>query len=1098
VEFGILGPVVARRDGEQLPLGGPKPRALLAVLLLHANQPVSRDALIEALWGEQAPPTASHTLDNYVSRLRAVIGRDRLLTRPPGYGIVVEEGELDLDRFQRLADEGRRELAHGAPSAAAEAFRGAVALWRGPALSDLFYEAALGAESARLEELRLAVLEDAIDADLELGESAKLVPELEGLVREHPLRERLVRQLMLALYRSGRQAAALDTYRSTRRRLAEDLGLEPGPQLQQLERLILEHDPSLELDLSKSQRVKWAGRQPRRRTWFFAAAAVVVAGAVSAGVVLATGSTRSPSGLAPTSQLILLRGRDGRITNAIAQSSAPSAIADAGTSLWATAPEENAVFRVEPSGRVTDRVPLLVEPGEIAVGGGSVWVTATVGDTITRIDESTDEVTQTLQLGAQPGGMCFCGGRLWVTDPADQALLEVDANSGGVKRSITLSGSRPSSVVAGAGQLWVASYDTGTVVEVDPDSGTATNVVHVGQGPSSPVFGDRSVWVANRLDGTVSQIDAQAASVTRTIPTGSSPVALAFANGSLWVADESTSTVQRIDPKTGTLGGATDVRGDPISLAVAARGVWVGTRPAGGHRGGMLVLLDTRRFQSIDPQVDYEAPPPAFLGLVNDTLVAYDHTGGAAGSQLVPDLALRLPQISDGGRTYTFVLRPGLHYSDGRQLRATDFARAMTRLFKVGSPSTPFFSILVGAPACVARPTTCRLPRGVTTDDAARTIVFHLSAPDPDFVFKLALGQVVPIPPGTPMHEVRTQPIVGTGPYVFAQVGAKQFTFVRNLRFHEWSAAAQPDGNPDRIVWRFGLTADQEIRQVAAGRADWTGDFPADLSAVLRRYAAEVHNNPFPTAYFAQVDTRRPPFDDVGVRRALNYAIDRAEVVRLSGGRAINTALCQVIPPGLPGYRPYCPYTADPRPDGRWTAPNLALAKALVARSGTRGEPVTVWSVSDTGSAEPAATYISGVLKRLGYRAHTRVVTASEMSRMAPGTVARMQLHPVIFGPDYPSASEIYSLFFACGGQFTHHYLCDPRLDRDARRAEALRLSDPARSAAQWARIDRILVDRADWVPLTTQRILDFVSTRLGNYESSPVYHFLPAQAWVR
>jgi peptide/nickel transport system substrate-binding protein len=377
-------------------------------------------------------------------------------------------------------------------------------------------------------------------------------------------------------------------------------------------------------------------------------------------------------------------------------------------------------------------------------------------------------------------------------------------------------------------------------------------------------------------------------------------------------------------------------------------------------------------------------------------------------------------------------------------------------------------------------------------------VTFHLSAPDPDFLFKLALGFVVPIPPGTPMHEVRSRPIPGTGPYQFAQVGARQFTFVRNPRFVEWSHAAQPNGNPDRIIWRFGLTPDAEIRAVAAGHGDWTGDFPSSLGPIIRRYPTELHSNVFPTGYFVQIDTRHPPFNDVRVRRALNYAVDRSVIVRLSGGPVANAPLCQVIPPGLPGDRRYCPYTLGSPANGLWTAPDLARALALVKASGTRGERVTVWSVSDTGSPEPAASYLAGLLKRLGYRADVRVITSTQSSKLSPMAESRMQLHLVSFGPDYPSAAEIYSLLFSCNGQWTHRYFCDQRLDRTAQQAEALRFSAPRRSAEMWASIDRTLVDRAVWVPLTTERILDFVSPRLRNYEFSPVYHFLPAQAWLQ
>jgi peptide/nickel transport system substrate-binding protein len=1099
VEFGVLGPVVVRRDGAELPLGGPKPRALLAVLLLHANQPVSRDALIDALWGERAPATAKHTLDNYVSRLRTTIGRDRLVTARPGYMLRVGPGELDLERFEHLEGQGRRELASGAFDRASETLRAALLLWRGSALADLLYETSLGSEAARLEELRLNVVEERIEVDLALGQSSELVPELEKLLREHPLRERLVYQLMLALYRAGRQAAALDAYRAARRRLAEELGLEPGPQLQQLERQILDHDAKLNAPAEGARlREVRRWRLPRRRVALALFASVAAAAAVLAGVLVGTGGSAARRETTATNQLVLLRARDGRIATSIAQTSTPAALASGGRSLWVSDPNENAVLRIDPSGQVTERVPLTVQPGDVAVGAGAVWVAATAGDTITRIDPSTDAITQTIPLGAAPAGICFCEGALWVADPSDRALLEINPGSGRVSRTITLSASQPTSLVAGDGALWVVSYDTGTVTEVDPRSGTPLNVVPVGQGPASPTFGGGSVWVANRLDGTLTQIAAGSATVVRTIPAGGSPSALIFAGGLLWVADEFSGTVLRIDPASGAVPKRVLVGGAPVSLVATPAGVWVGTGPSGEHRGGTLVLLDTLRFRSIDPQVDYETTPPGFLGLVNDTLVAYDHTAGTDGFQLVPDLALRLPQPMDDGRTYVFELRPGLHYSNGRPVRASDFARSMIRLFRVGSPGTSFFSVVVGGPACVSRPMACRLTGGVVADNATRTVTFHLIAPDPDFLFKLALGFVVPIPPGTPMHEVRSRPIPGTGPYEFVQVGARQFTFVRNPRFVEWSHAAQPNGNPDRIVWRFGLTPDAEIRAVAAGHGDWTGDFPSNLSPIIRRYPTELHSNVFPGGYFVQIDTRHRPFDDARVRRALNYAVDRSVIVRLSGGSVANAPLCQVIPPGLPGYRRYCPYTLGPRADGRWTAPDLARAVALVAASGTRGERVTVWTVSDTGSPEPAAPYLADVLKRLGYRADVRVITSEELAKLSPNASSQMQLHLVSFGPDYPSAAEIYSLFLSCNGQFAHHQFCDQRLDRTAEQAEALRLSDPRRSAEMWASIDHTLVDRAVWVPLITQRVLDFVSPRLRNYEFSPVYHFLPAQAWLR
>ena len=233
MEFRILGPLEAVSDGRALDLGGAKQRALLAVLLLDANSVVSMDRLIAALWEDDPPETAPKALQVYVSGLRKLVGRERLETKAPGYALRVEPDELDLERFRELQEQGRP----------AEA----LSLWRGPPLSDFTSRRFARAEIARLEDLRLACLEQRIDQDLEAGRHAQLTGELEGLVAEHPLRERLRGQLMLALYRCGRQAEALDAYQDARRMLVEELGIEPSRELRELHQRMLNQGPELDL-----------------------------------------------------------------------------------------------------------------------------------------------------------------------------------------------------------------------------------------------------------------------------------------------------------------------------------------------------------------------------------------------------------------------------------------------------------------------------------------------------------------------------------------------------------------------------------------------------------------------------------------------------------------------------------------------------------------------------------------------------------------------------------------------------------------------------------------------------------------------------------
>jgi len=325
-EFRVLGPVEASVDGEPIRLPAAKPRALLAALLLDRNRVVSVSQLIDDLWGEAPPETATKALQGYVSQLRKVFGPERLLTKPPGYELRVENGELDLDRFEQLAREGRELLAAGDSKAAAKRLGEALELWRGPPLAE-FSEPFARDAGARLEDERLAALDERLDADLALGRHARLVPELEQLVAQEPLRERPRAQLMLALYRSGRQADALELYRRTRETLSDELGIEPGLELQELERRMLQHDPELERPRPAPRPAKEAAPVPlarRPQVLVLAALALAAVAAAIAAIALTAGgsSGNSSSGeLRPFVDKLenfLVQSQDGRKTVAAA------------------------------------------------------------------------------------------------------------------------------------------------------------------------------------------------------------------------------------------------------------------------------------------------------------------------------------------------------------------------------------------------------------------------------------------------------------------------------------------------------------------------------------------------------------------------------------------------------------------------------------------------------------------------------------------------------------------------------------------------------------------------------------------------------------
>jgi hypothetical protein len=315
--------------------------------------------------------------------------------------------------------------------------------------------------------------------------------------------------------------------------------------------------------------------------------------------------------------------------------------------------------------------------------------------------------------------------------------------------------------------------------------------------------------------------------------------------------------------------------------------------------------------------------------------------------------------------------------------------------------------------ACENEPDACDLSEGIATDDVSRTITFSLVAPDPDFLFKLTLPSAYPVPPSVPNGIQKKTGIPGTGPYQLeSPMTAEGFALVRNPHFRVWSQAAQPDGFVDRIEWSFGVEYEAQVETVAAGNADYAVDASqADgLEEILIGYPAQVHTSASAVTFFIVLNTEVPPFDNVDVRRAVNFAADRDRAVEIFGGGALSPLpTCQTIPPNFPGYEPYCPYTLDPGPggEGSWTAPDLLEAQRLVDRSGTKGMRVVLdYDPEDWASMGPGlgdyGDYIIELLDDLGYRGSVRPVAHEVIRR--PGR--EFQMAPTGWGNIYPAASD--------------------------------------------------------------------------------------------
>jgi DNA-binding SARP family transcriptional activator/streptogramin lyase len=568
MEFRVLGPLEVVDDGRPVSIRRGKEQALLAYLLLHPNEVVPSDRLIDALWDDRPPPTAAKILQNAVSHLRRALGENRLLTRDSGYVLRVEKGELDLQRFEQLAKEGQGDEA--------------LALWRGTPLLGLRDERFADDARRRLEEQRLAVLEDRIEADLAAGRHAELIPQLEQLVRENPLRERLQGQLMRALYGAGRQADALDAYRQARKTLSDELGLEPDPQLQELERRILVHDPELAAPQSP-RRVRREIPRGRSRALLIVVG-VLLAGAVFAAVV--TLSQDDATVLAKQNSLALIDPAHNRVVDVVPLGTVPRGVGVSPAGVWISNPRNGTVTWLNPrTHKIIQTIGLGAGAIDVATGAGGVWIVTGNDDTLIHLDARTGGLQETIQLpkddvSSPAWSVAFGGGVVWASSGG--LVVKVKPASGSVifKNNCC---PRPFDIAYGFGSLWVADFGTHVGV-VSGTTGTTTDVLDVGLYTDSVVTGYGFVWVTvtdNRgQHAALLKIDPVTRRTLQTIPldppeqSHSVPLGLLAGEGSMWVADGQMGDVLRIDPVSGTI-KRIRVGGRPWGLALDAGRLWV-------------------------------------------------------------------------------------------------------------------------------------------------------------------------------------------------------------------------------------------------------------------------------------------------------------------------------------------------------------------------------------------------------------------------------------------------------------------------------------------------------------------------------------------
>lgn len=1082
-------------------LGSPRQRALLALLLVHRGELVSSDRLVDALWGEQPPSSAIKIVQGYVSNLRKVLGEGLLVTRGHGYLLAPAPDQTDLDRFESLVTAGQHAMQAGDPRSAAARLREALGLWRGPPLADLAYEPFAQPEIARLEESRLAALEARIEAELALGEHARLVSELEALVHEHPLRERFVGQLMLALYQSGRQADALESYRTARRSLVQELGLEPSRHLQGLERAILAQDPALEPP-ARAPSGALPAKFPKGRTGglVIAAGGAALLAVLIAVAISLTGSGAGTIQVAPNS-LAALDAHTNRVVGTVPLGARPGGVAFGSGSLWVANIDDETVSRVDPATLRTLRtIPVAGPPTGIATSARGVWVAeanlnpnanpGTSSVLVGRLDPEFDAPSASVKIGnvfpSGPGAIAAQGSAVWVA-PSTGLLTRLDATTGGVERQLDPNAT-PSGVAIGEGAVWLTDTEADNVIRVDP-TGLLTPIA-VGNGPGAITVGGGGVWVVDSLDDRVVRLDPDTRSVTATIAVGRSPAGVAFGAGSVWVANSGDGTVTRIDPRTNRVQATITVGDSPQAIAIAGGKAWVTvdaqsiapTRRGAG--GGTLRIASSLDIDFMDPALGYNSLSSRLLYATCAKLLNYPDKAGLAGSQLVPEVAQSLPARSPDGKTYTFKIRPGFRFSppSDQPVTAQTFKDTIERTLNPGvqSPVAHYLADIVGAPAYMAGKTS-HIAGVVTHRD---TLTIHLRVPVPDLLARIAEPAFCAVPPTTPINRNGVRVIPSAGPYYVASYTPGQgVVLIRNPNYH----GSRPR-HFARIELAVGTSPQRTVEEINAGGADYTvlgldsspatttlaalaaqlADRYGARSAAARRGGQRYFVNPILELDSYALNTDRSLFSDARLRQAVNYAIDRRALAALGSGfqPLPGRPTDHYLPPGLPGFQdaPTYPMT-----------PDRAKARQLVRLAHAAGRTAVLYTL-DTPPGPAQAQIVETDLAAIGLKVQIKTFPAATLfSRLAtPGEP--FDLGYFGWQADYPDPSQMLNLLLESSSNLPP--FVDPAYQR--RLARAARLSGPERYLTYGALDLALARNAAPLAAFGNASSHDFFSARIG------------------
>jgi peptide/nickel transport system substrate-binding protein len=577
--------------------------------------------------------------------------------------------------------------------------------------------------------------------------------------------------------------------------------------------------------------------------------------------------------------------------------------------------------------------------------------------------------------------------------------------------------------------------------------------------------------------------------------------------------------MRHIRSKVAKLGGRTGLASlaGVAALALVAAGCGNSSGPSAsssssaapaGHAGGTFTILANSAFGVADPAQNYTLEEWQLLIDTHDGLVSFAKVGGVPGTKIVPDLATSIPTPTNGGKTYVFNIRKGIKFSNGQVLKPSDFVTTFERQFTVPGP-TGFYSDIVGASKCSTKGCDLSKAGGVVADDSAYTLTINLTAPDAELMDQLSLPFAYAVPASTGLKLTGNNVPPGTGPYMWKSYNPNTAAvLVRNPYFKQWSAQAQPAGFPNEIIEKYGLQVSDEVTQVENGQANevFDGDsIPSDQLTTLNgaQYAGQVHVNTLTADWYMALNTRRPPFNNLLARQAINYAANRSAYVKIAGGPQLAVPACQILPPNFPSYTPYCPYTTGPKTV--WSGPDLAKARQLVKQSGTFGMKVVVNDANDQVNTALAEQMVAD-LNSIGYKASTQLLTAAAQYPFVQNSAnsSKWNVAWSAWYQDYPAPSDFLNVLLGCGSIHPNSdaspniaAFCNKGIQAKITQAEAVAPTNPALAASLWTQVDHADTDQGAWVDMYNPKQIDFLSKSVHGYQWNPQWYILIDQLWL-